>query len=95
MGLDIAFNRAQALAAGLETVTEPRDPDAAQKYKDDSDAFAFWSEICTYIKVPATDLLASDDGAGEHIVVRANHWGRVYQPLTDWLKANGIDWEEF
>jgi hypothetical protein len=94
MGLDIAFNREEALAAGLELVTEARDPDGVKLWPDDKEMQDFCNEVVTYVKVPGTEMLTEDNGI-DKIVVRANKWGMVYGPMTEWLAANNIGWDEF
>ena len=79
MGMDIAFNREQAVAAGITTETI-----------NDSDQEKF----TTLVQVPGMDWWVEDTGASEQIMVRANKWGRTYEPLTEWLKAHGIEWVE-
>lgn len=45
-------------------------------------------------EVPGLECWVVDSGSGDEVIVTANKWGRVYQPLTEWLKANSIDWTE-
>lgn len=49
------------------------------------------------IEVPGTNNIVADGGVdcSEDIIVRANRWGRVYEPLTRWLSENDITWTEF
>lgn len=96
MGLDIAFNRAAAIAAGLELITEARDPEGAALWPDDKEMQDHCNEIVTYVKVPDTNVLV-EDGAyetSERIAIRANKWGSVYGPMTEWLERHGISWTE-
>lgn len=93
MGLDVAFDRQQAIAAGMEFETIPNDGTYSEG--DDPDYIAWCKASTDCIKIPGTELYASDDGFEDHIAVRANKWGRIYEPLTDWLKANNIEWSEF
>lgn len=94
MGMDIAFNREKAIAAGLELITEARDPDGAKLWPDDPEMQAFCNEVVTYVKVPVVELLTEACGTDD-IIIRANKWGSVYHPMTDWLKAHDIIWVEF
>lgn len=97
MGLDVAFNREKALAAGLKVrmVVGTEDDIAKAKANGaDQDYLDYLSKPEECIEVPGTDFLASNDGI-DSIVVRANKWGRIYEPLTTWLKANNIEWSEF
>jgi hypothetical protein len=103
MGLDISFNRAAADAAGIETTTL-RNGDNAQIIDvligrlinggifegDDYLAWLLEEQLC--LRVPGTGWI-SDGGIDEYIV-RANKWGYVYGPLTEWLSLNGIKWDE-
>jgi hypothetical protein len=98
MGLDISFNREQAIKAGLELVTLDHRhdlEDISTDLQDDLDFMRWANEKVVCIKVPETGHLVEDDGVPEYITVRANKWGRTYYPLTDWLKANNIEWDEF
>ena len=47
------------------------------------------------VRVPGMEHWVEDNGGGDNIVVRANKWGHTYAPLTQWLKANNIEWDEF
>lgn len=103
MGMDIAFNREQAVAAGIEqaSLRNADDAEIARAEADEADGmpnqpgYIEWlksSNDC--VRVPGMDWWVEDDGASEQFVVRANKWGRTYEPLTDWLKAHGIEWIE-
>ena len=99
MGLDISFNRTKAINAGLTFVILPNSTpesiaqEEAEPHGDPGYlACLKGSENC--INVPGTDIRVADDGIDDNIAVRANKWGRVYEPLTNWLAANGIDWSE-
>lgn len=98
MGLDIAFNREKALAAGLKVrmVVRGTEDDIAKAKAEGEDQFYidYLSKPTECIEVPGTDFLTDNDGV-DSIVVRANKWGRIYEPLTTWLKANNIEWSEF
>lgn len=98
MGLDIAFNREKALAAGLKVrmvVRGTEEEIAKAKAEGESQYYIdYLSKPEEFIEVPGTEFLASNDGV-DSIVVRANKWGRVYEPLTTWLKVNNIEWGEF
>lgn len=98
MGLDIAFNRAAAIAAGMELVKALNGTDEeitrAKEIGGDDDYVKYLERKDEFIKVPGTEMLVHNGGV-DAIVVRANKWGRVYGPLTTWLKANNIEWSEF
>jgi len=64
------------------------------EYPMDDDYVQWCAQSSECIKVPGTDHYVSNDGV-RNIVVRANKWGRTYYPLTAWLTANNIPWEEF
>ena len=103
MGLDISFNRAAADAAGIETTTL-RNGDNDQIIDvligrlinggifegDDYLAWLLEEQLC--IRVAGTGWVS--DGGVDEYVVRANKWGCVYGPLTEWLSLNGIKWDE-
>lgn len=102
MGLDISFNRKAAVAAGL-VISKDCNGDAATiafaKSDPDCDpAYLAWLQReDEFIEVPNAGLFVSSDGFpdSEYLVVRANKWGRVYAPLTQWLQANNITWGEY
>lgn len=99
MGLDIGFNKAAAVEAGM-TFFNSRNG-SAQEIEDAVDrgcdeGFINWlREAVVVINVPNAPLsvvVSEYDGKWS---CRANQWGRVYDPLTQWLKANKIQWSEF
>lgn len=100
MGLDIAFDRKKAVAAGISMKMIPNG-DAESIARAEADEcpdpdYIAWlkaEELC--VQVPGMEGWVSDDGVGTEIVVRANKWGQVYGPLTAWLRANNIQWDEF
>lgn len=94
MGLDVAFNRAQAVAAGMEFKSIPNDGKFDDE-DDDADYIAWCKASTDCIKVPSTDYYVADDGVGDNICVRANKWGTSYAPLTAWLTKHNIEWSEF
>lgn len=101
MGLDLCFNRAAAITAGLQLFMERNGTDEsiaiAEEDNDPVDAeYLAWLKAESEIfKVPGTELHVTNDGVGDNICIRANKWGRVYAPMTEWLKANNITWGEF
>lgn len=98
MGLDVAFNRQQALNAGLKLVTETNGTkqQVAEAMLEGRTEYADWlAQTIEYIVCPRNQYLVANGGADGMIVVRANKWGQIYEPLTKWLKANNIQWSEF
>ena len=99
MGLDISFDRAKALAAGMEVRTvrngDDHDYTIALEYESDPEYIQWLQESSECVIIPFTDALVTNDGIGDTIVVRANKWGRNYLPLTRWLKHHNIEWDEF
>jgi hypothetical protein len=98
MGLDISFSRTKAIKAGLELVTLDCRLDSEEisdDLREDPDFMRWATEQVICVKVPGADHLVEDDGVADRITVRANRWGHTYYPLTDWLKANNIEWDEF
>lgn len=110
MGLDISFNKAQAVQAGLVLRVE-RNGDAQQvaqaeaeeRNGDGQPGYAAWLDTEIQImEVPGADhSVHAHDGwtevDGEEVdilFVRANRWGSTFLPLTTWLDDNGIDWSE-
>ena len=101
MGLDVSFNRQQAIDAGLELFvdyngTEEEIAAVKADVQDSMDEayLEYLQREQEFIRIPSTGLIAANDGV-QTIVVRANKWGLLYEPLTKWLKANNIDWSEF
>lgn len=95
MGLDICFNRKKALDAGLRVVKIVNDSDPSPHMQHDPDYLEWAAKTIECIVVPNEEHLVENDGYQEHIIVRANKWGSTYYPLTHWLKANNIEWDEF
>lgn len=97
MGLDLCFNRQKAVDAGLILTKEvrgtPEEIYAASLYATDIGYYEWLKEEAESFRVPGTDIHVETSG-DENLLVRANTWGRVYKPLTDWLKANNIEWSE-
>lgn len=100
MGLDISFDKHKAQQAGLEIDYEPNgsaaEIAAAKPGKD-----AGWFEISHYewlqeaVQVAHfAGLVVPVDEVGTSLVIRANKWGSVYAPLTQWLRSKGIPWSE-
>jgi hypothetical protein len=108
MGLDISFNRKQALQAGLK-VKLMRNGSAediaiqeASQY-DDPEYLAWLKREEEVIEIPSGELNLwgqhryTDSGSSpdqENFCIRANKSGSIYEPLTNWLKANNIEWSE-
>jgi hypothetical protein len=98
MGLDISFNRKKALAAGIEVQISTRgtqDEILAAFLNDDPAGYSYLAELITLVRVPGMKSWIEDDGYEDYFAVRANKWGRTYTPLTNWLKAHDIPWDEY
>lgn len=99
MGLDISFDRAKALAAGMEVRTvrngDDHDFQIVQEYESDPEYIQWLQESSECVIIPFTGALVTNDGVGDTIIVRANKWGSNYLPLTLWLKHHNIEWDEF
>lgn len=98
MGLDVAFNRQQALNAGLKLVNESNgtSEQIAEAMLEGDNQYANWlAQTTEYIVCPENEYLVANGGVDGMIVVRANKWGQIYAPLTNWLIANNIQWSEF
>ena len=105
MGLDIAFNRAAAVEAGIQFEMIPngdaiRIKEVEQELLDNPDSYntieylKWLKRVDRCILVPGTDHYVEEGGVDD-IIVRANRWGNTYWPLTEWLAANNIKWTEF
>ena len=100
MGMDINFNKELADAAGIEytTIRNGSDEDIlkASTSEDTRDGYLTWlQEELLCIKVPVTGTYVNIGVFDGMITLRANKWGHVYKPLTQWLKENDIRWNEF
>jgi 2,4-dienoyl-CoA reductase-like NADH-dependent reductase (Old Yellow Enzyme family) len=99
MGLDISFNRKKAEEAGLVITTGTNGTEndrAAAVLSDDDQGYIAWlHESVETVHVPNTQysVVAETFHSGE-VAIRANKWGRVYKPMTDWLRTHKINWEE-
>lgn len=98
MGLDIAFNKAAAIAAGLKLSKSINGTEQsiaiAKSCGDDPEYLAWLQKEIELVHVPGTEFV-TDNGGVDDIVIRANKWGQIYAPMTTWLKANNIEWSEF
>lgn len=98
MGIDVFFSRAKAIEAGMpvrETIRGNEHEINKAKEYDDPSYLQWLNKSIKVITVPGTEFHLEDGGADEYIVVRANPWGRVHGPLTQWLEANNIEYGEF
>ena len=102
MGLDITFDYQPAVDAGIELRVEPNGTAAEIVEAKESGQldYAAWLEREELLmKVPERGVwIVADEylSETEHtLTVRANKWGESYEPLTNFLKANGIEWEEW
>lgn len=97
MGLDLCFNRKKAVDAGLILTKEvrgtPEEIAAVSQDVTDIGYYEWLKEEAESFRVPGTDIHVEASGDVD-LFVRANTWGRVYKPLTDWLRANNIEWSE-
>ena len=102
MGLEIKFNRAAAIAAGMEYAVNPRStPQRIAKAIDEGHEPDFIEWLMgneRIFRVPGMEHWVIDYGDQdpfEDNFIRAHLNGMVYGPLTTWLKAKGITWNEF
>jgi hypothetical protein len=107
MGLDIKFNLSEVVRAGMAihaevngTLAERKiaeqqyaeEPcEANQRYIDWLKEFSMIGNIPNYIHSFSIDITDAPNG---NAYVRANKWGSLYEPLTDFLMANDILWDE-
>jgi hypothetical protein len=99
MGLDISFSREKAIAAGLVTSKGTNGtPDEIERERNsthqDPEYLKYLEKEEEFVHVPGTNMLVINDGI-DGFLIRANKWGRVYEPMTKWLEANSIPWDEF
>jgi hypothetical protein len=105
MGLDIKFNLELAKQAGLTVSTEVIGTDeeilaadtmfTGEPTNANKEHLEWLKSIEIYGRLPnypsAFDV---DDSVEGYAIVRANKWGNLYAPLTEFLKNNNITWEE-
>lgn len=98
MGLDISFNKEEAVKAGLHLFLgeAPGTPERiAAAYAEGDPGYAVWlGEAPLCMDVPTMDYCVVYGEAWGKVFIRANKWGRTYTPITEWLKSHGIPWEE-
>jgi len=100
MGLDLYFSKAKALAAGmvLEQETNGSAEDIAHSVSlgdQENPEYLNWlKEVVNVTQVPGAKHRVNVWDGGEELSIRANKWGITYEPLTQWLKANNITWQE-
>jgi hypothetical protein len=99
MGLDISFDRARAIQAGMVFTREHNGTNwqvrQAEAEGEDPGYIAWLKRSYVAVHIPGADHHVEDDGTEDRVTVRANKWGRTYYPLTAWLKHHGIPWDEF
>ena len=105
MGLDLAFNREQAIAAGMEVSSQRNGTDGEiqetlsrfyEGYDEQAEPRLFWLESYQYlVRIPDEDFWLVDSGNKDRVIVRANKWGESYEPITQFLTDNNIQWSEF
>ena len=91
MGLDLAFDRNEAIEAGV-VIRSIESDDYRYDSNGEEEVFQITVEV---VDIPGTDHCVENNGCNGSIVLRANHWGGTYKPMTDWLKEHGIEWGEF
>ena len=98
MGMDLYFNKQQAIDAGLKfSITEPRG--SAQEIQDaectgDASYVEFLRQCPEVLKVPNAEHYVEVVVLEDNIAVRANPWGPTYAPLTRFLEQHNIPWVE-
>lgn len=104
MGLDIIFSKKAAIEAGIQTRLLPNatDKEVARAIAEGmSENYIKWlGRTAEHIRVEGMDdrgipFWVDWGDEPETAVVRANKWGDIYLPLTSWLFANNIEWEEW
>lgn len=98
MGMDLYFNKQQALAAGLEVRQGlPRGTDeeiTEAEMRGDPDYLEYLRECPVYLCVPNAEHHVEIDTCEDNFTVRANPWGPTYAPLTQFLQQHNITWIE-
>ena len=107
MGLDVRFNKAKALEAGLILEIKRRGSLRSIAEFKALPAVEKDPEYLKYLLNPVSiaSILCDvnrgwtsfevDGYADEYLFVRANKWGNLYAPLTEWLASHHITWDEF
>lgn len=101
MSLTLLFPRSPAIEAGLkhriERVATDAEIEIAVANQDNPDYIDYLRTMQELIRVPGTKqwrenyLFGMDD---QTIQVTANKWGSFYEPLIQFLREHGIEWEE-
>lgn len=104
MGLDISFNKEQAVKAGMELSTKRIGTNVqiykARKLEDgNSDYLKYLLEEETLASFAEYDhFFAVSEGTDQDgntiLFAGANLWGNLYEPLTTFLRTNNIEWGE-
>jgi hypothetical protein len=99
MGLSIVFNISEAVEAGLKVFWQANGtPEQIEEERNnplrDPGYYDWLQQESLTVSIPDTDYLANIYADDDSYYVTANKWGRVYEPLTNWLKANNISWDE-
>jgi hypothetical protein len=84
MSTGFRFSRACALSAGM---TEGKD--AVNHYDEDDNVYTI-----TLNWVAVGDTTALDYGDEDYVIVSASWWGSIRAPFEEFLKSNGIPFEE-
>jgi len=105
MGLDITFNLAAAVKAGMTVIKETNGTEeeilqAENDYVLDpteiNEGILNWlKEELLLGKLPSYLHFFTVDTCNEYAQVRANKGRSLYAPLTAFLKTNNITWEEY
>ena len=103
MGLDIAFDRNEAIAAGMDVKHERNGSDGAiqeeltllNEGNGDARHLAWLQEHTTIVKLPNIDWWLVDGGNKTETVVRANRWGDSFAPVMAFLTMNKIHHVKF
>ena len=98
MGINIVFDKQKAIDNGMTffnsingnagEIEEAVDRGCAKEFID------WLRKPVVLINVPNAPLSVAVEEHDGLWVCPANHWGKVYDPLTTWLRQNEIIWTE-
>ncbi len=102
MGLDISFNKEQAVKAGMSLSTERVGTDAQIASAEGNGDIAYLGyllgeETLAHISEYVNFFTVSEGTDQDDTIIlfaRANKWGNLYKPLTNFLTKHGIEWDE-
>ena len=88
MGLQLVFDRQQAVAAGMLEVS------GVATYEEYDEEGMPWREPYEWRAVEVQGCRAADYGDASEVCIDANLWGSIREVFVPWLEAKGIEYRE-